>query len=151
MCPYPPGTLAHFLWNHHIGHMRYEEDKEEKRCLECGDVLPYGRRDRKFCSESCKNRWHYQSHSWLKGLKVRTLATLDRNHAILERLLDSGVTSIDIPDLAQMGYNFDCVTSFHKVRNRGEYRCYDIKYCMSEGRVFRLGRCPPPPSVSSDP
>ena len=131
--------------------MSYEEDNGGKRCLECGDVLPYGRKDMKFCSSSCKNKWHYQSRSWVNVLKLRTRSILDKNYSILEALLESGVTSIDIPDLAQMGYNFDCVTSYHKVRNRDEYRCYDIKYRMSASRVFKLERCPPPPSISLDP
>lgn len=131
--------------------MSYEEGNEGKRCLECGDELPYGRKDKKFCSPSCKNKWHYHSRPWVDALKLRTRSVLDKNYSILEALLESGVTSIDIPDLAQMGYNFDCVTSYHKVRNRDEYRCYDIKYCMSASRVFKLGRCPPPPSTSSGP
>ena len=121
--------------------MKYEEAKEGKKCLECGDVLPIGRSDRKFCSPSCRNRWHYENTGKLKGLKVRTIGAIDRNYAILESLLAAGRTSIDIPDLAQMGYNFDCITSYHKVRNRNEYRCYDIKYYMSESRIFRLERC----------
>ena len=149
--PYPRHTLASHRIIVHIGRMSYEEDNGGKRCLECGDVLPYGRKDMKFCSSSCKNKWHYQSRSWVNVLKLRTRSILDKNYSILEALLESGVTSIDIPDLAQMGYNFDCVTSYHKVRNRDEYRCYDIKYCMSASRVFKLERCPPPPSTSSDP
>lgn len=132
--------------------MRYKEDGNEgKRCLECGDVLPYGRKDMRFCSASCKNRWHYQKNGSLKGLRMKTIGAIDRNYSILESLLESGVSSIDIPDLAQMGYNFDCITSYHKVRNHDEYRCYDIKYFMSGSRIFRLERCRPPgkPSRSS--
>ncbi|MBR5661943.1 MAG: hypothetical protein IKW99_10395 [Bacteroidales bacterium] len=149
--PYLLDTLDSNRINVQIGSMSYEEDNGGKRCLECGDTLPYGRKDMKFCSSSCKNRWHYQNRSWVGALKLRTRSILDKNYSILESLLESGVTSIDIPDLAQMGYNFDCVTSYHKVRNRDEYRCYDIKYCMSASRVFKLGRCPQPPSTSSDP
>ena len=133
--------------------MRNEEGKRVGVCLECGRVLPRGRGDRKFCSTACKNRWHYREEGWLKGLKTKIIGTLDRNRAILDRLLQEGVTSIEIPDLAQMGYNFDCVTSYHRVRNHDEYRCYDIKYYMSESRVFRITRhqFPPKPSASSDP
>ena len=133
--------------------MKYEEGKEGRKCLECGDDIPYGRSDRKFCSQSCRNRWHYQASGRLKGLKTKTIGAIDRNYSILESLLQAGVTTIDIPDLAQMGYNFDCITSYHKVRNHDEYRCYDIKYFMSESRIFRLERCFPgrKVSTSSDP
>ncbi len=128
-----------------------EEDKEGKRCLECGDVLPYGRKDMRFCSPSCKNKWHYQKEGNLKGLRMRTIGAIDRNYSILAELLESGVTSIDIPDLAQLGYNFDCITSYHKVRNHDEYRCYDIKYYMSRSRIFKIERCQWRLSPSRDP
>ena len=134
--------------------MGYDVEKQSRgRCLECGDVLPYGRSDMKFCSDACKSRWHYGKDGRFKGLRLKTIGALDRNHAILSCLLERGVTGIDIPDLAQMGYNFDCITSYHKVRNHNEYRCYDIKYYMSGSRIFRLERCPVcvRPSVSADP
>ena len=97
--PYPLHTLAYHLIIVHIGSMSYEEDNGGKRCLECGDVLPYGRKDMKFCSSSCKNKWHYQSRSWVGALKLRTRSILDKNYSIPEALLESGVTSIDILNL----------------------------------------------------
>ena len=124
--------------------MKYEEEEKEARCLECGSVLPYGRSDMKFCSTSCRNLWHYVREGRNQAFRRKVIATLDRNYAILGHLLAEGVNRIDIPDLAQMGYNFDCITSFHKVRNHKEYRCYDIKYYMSESSVFRLERCRKP-------
>lgn len=130
-----------------------EDRKEGRVCLECGGSLPRGRRDMIFCSRECKNRWHYKEAGWLKGLRRKIIANLDRNRAILASLLDAGVTSIEIPDLEQMGYKFDSVTSYHRVRNHDEYRCYDIKYYMSKSRVFGIKRhqFPSRPSVSSDP
>ena len=130
-----------------------EEEEKRGRCLECGDILPYGRSDMKFCSQSCRIRWHYERDGRAKVVRMKVIGALDRNHAILESLLDAGVTRIDIPDLGQMGYNFDCITSYHKVRNRNEYRCFDIKYYMSDSSVFKLERCRRPQlsSASGDP
>ena len=130
-----------------------EEEEKRGRCLECGDILPYGRSDMKFCSQSCRSRWHYERDGRAKVVRMKVIGALDRNHAILESLLDAGVTRIDIPDLGQMGYNFDCITSYHKVRNRNEYRCFDIKYYMSDSSVFKLERCRRPQlsSASGDP
>ena len=125
--------------------MGYKEDDQSRgRCLECGDVLPYGRSDMKFCCASCKSRYHYVNGGHLKGLRIKTIGALDRNHEILESLLADGVTSINVPDLAQMGYRFDCITSYHKVRNHNEYRCYDIKYFMTDSRIFGLSRVSTP-------
>ena len=94
----------------------------------------------KFCCVSCKSRYHYVNGGHLKGLRLKTIGALDRNHKILLSLLEKGVTSMNIPDLAQMGYRFDCVTSYHKVRNHNEYRCFDIRYYLSESRLFGLSR-----------
>ena len=120
--------------------MKNLEDLQRGRCLECGDVLPYGRSDMKFCCVNCKSRYHYVNRGHLKSLRLKTIGALDRNHEILESLLEMGTTSMNIPDLAQMGYRFDCVTSYHKVRNHNEYRCFDIKYFMTESRIFGLSR-----------
>ena len=124
--------------------MAYKIEEKKGRCLECGNELPYGRSDMKFCSPSCKNRWHYVHDGNIQGLKRKVLGALERNYEILVSLLEEGVSRIDIPDLAQMGYNFDCITSYHKVRNHNEYRCFDIKYYMSGSTVFKLERCRKP-------
>lgn len=112
-------------------------------CLECGDALPYGRADKKFCSVKCKSRYNYVSVRVLENMKASVKRALNRNHDILEQLIEQGVASIDIPDLVQMGYKPDCITSYHKVRNHNEYRCYDIKYYMSESRVFGISKRTP--------
>lgn len=121
--------------------MNKEGNMIQRRCLVCGEELPAGRRDMRFCSVSCKSKWHYLVKGKTRQMRNKAMRILDNNYAILESLIQSGITSINIPDLAQLGYNFYCVTSCHKVRNREEYRCYDIKYCMSGSKVFRLGRC----------
>lgn len=82
-----------------------------------------------------------------EGAAAENIGALDRNHGILMSLLEKGVTSMNIPDLAQMGYRFDCVTSYHKVRNHNEYRCYDIKYYLSESRLFGLSKVETGPPV----
>ena len=128
--------------------MMYKNEEEQRgRCLECGDVLPYGRSDMKFCCVSCKSRYHYVNGGHLKGLRLRTIGALDRNHEILESLLARNVTSINISDLAQMGYRFDCITSYRKVRHKTEYRCFDLKYFMTESRIYGLSRAEVMPLV----
>ncbi len=94
----------------------------------------------KFCCVSCKSCYHYENGGHLKGFRLRTIGAIDRNYGILASLLERGVVSISIPDLEQMGYRFDCVTSYHKVRNHDEYRCYDIKYFKTQSRIFGLSR-----------
>ncbi len=116
-----------------------ENNREEtRRCLECGREIPSGRKDKKFCSVSCKSRYHYRAG--FKPYRMKVLRAIDRNHRILDQLLAAGVTSVDLPDLAQMGYRLGYVTAYNRVRNRNECRCYDIKFYITESRIFGITR-----------
>lgn len=109
-------------------------------CLECGDEIVYGRKGKKFCSEECKNSWHNRRHHDARTVRLRILGILDRNYSVLEKLLRLDIRSISLGDLAQMGYNKEFVTSYHKVGGHDEYRIFDIKYCCSSSRVFHIER-----------
>ena len=109
-------------------------------CLECGDEIVYGRKGKKFCSEECKNAFHNRRHHYSRTVRLRILGILDRNYSVLEKLLRLDIRSISLGDLAQMGYNKEFVTSYHKVGGHDEYSVFDIKYCCSSSRVFRIER-----------
>lgn len=117
-----------------------EEKDLTRRCLECGAPLPPGRSDMKFCCARCKNSWNYRLSGAVKKLKLRTLHTINSNYSILESLIGEGTVSMDIPDLADRGFKFDYVTSYHRIRGHDEFRIYDIRYFKSESRVFGICR-----------
>ena len=124
--------------------MRYGDNPEDRPvCLECGDEIRYGRKDKKFCSNTCKNRYHNEIQHYSRSSRLRILGALDRNYSILEKLLRLNIRTISLGDLAQMGYNKEFVTSYHKVGGHDEYRCFDIKYCCSGSRIFRIERVNP--------
>lgn len=118
-----------------------EEGSRFGYCLECGDIIEYGsgRPDRKFCSCGCKNRWHNRrkARSW-ERYRLKIQRVLEVNHAILDRLLSVGVTSIDLISLDRLGYDPNYVTSFHKVGHRNLYSCYDITYEATPSRIMHL-------------
>ena len=123
------------------GTMDYrEKDSDRPVCLECGDEIMYGRTGRKFCSDSCKNRYHNRKYHYSRSVRLHVLGALDKNYSVLEKLLRLDIRSISLGDLAQMGYNKEFVTSYHKVGGHDEYRIFDIKYCCSSSRVFRIER-----------
>lgn len=109
-------------------------------CLECGGEIVYGRKDRKFCSMKCKNRYHNRMQNYRRSVKLRVTSTLEHNYEILDRLLKAGVSSVSIGDLSQMGYNKEFMTSFHRVGGHDECRCYDIKYFCTSSRIFNIQR-----------
>ena len=53
------------------------------RCLECGDKISYGRSDKKFCCEDCKNRHHNHKVRSSRSVKRRVVSALERNYDIL--------------------------------------------------------------------
>ena len=98
--------------------MEYDSGTYKARCLECGDRIEYGRQDKKFCCETCKNRYNNRRARGSRGIKVKVLSALEKNHNILERVLKLGLDNISVAELRQMGFNFDYVTSYHKVMLR---------------------------------
>ena len=68
-------------------------NEEEGACLECGSTIR-GRKDKHFCSLSCKNAWHNRAQQAKRHHRARILAALSGNYSILEALLKD-VLAID--------------------------------------------------------
>lgn len=119
--------------------MEYKRTERKASCLECGHEF-YGRPDRKFCSQTCKNHYHNRKSHSVRAVRVRILNALEKNYAILEKLLRLDIHSLDIQDLAQMGFRPDYFTSFRKVGKHCECRCFDIRYFRMPARICRIER-----------
>ena len=107
-------------------------------CLECGDKIRYGRTDKKFCCDGCRMKYHHEQVKSSKMYRRRILAILTRNYDILENLLKSEVTAVDLFDLEGLGFIPGVVTSYRKVNKHDEYTCFDIKYIMTPSRVTSI-------------
>lgn len=120
--------------------MDYAKERDIPRCLECGDEISYGRTDKKFCSEECKNNHHNHHYSSVRAVKRRVMAALDKNYGILDSLVSSGIDSAWIDDLLPLGFNPGFATSFVKGRRACRYSCFDISYLMTEGRLSSISK-----------
>lgn len=121
--------------------MGYKTDKNEgERCLECGDVIAYGRPDKKFCCTSCKNRWHNREGKGVRIYKLRVRNALDKNYVILNDLLKLGIRRMDMLQLKGLGYDPDFVTSMDLSGRRKEFMCYDIRFRMSAHQISGLSK-----------
>ena len=121
--------------------MEYEKlERCKPVCLECGDRIRYGRTDKKFCCDECRNRHYNSKQKEGRTYKRKVLALLQKNYAILEDLLRSGVDSADFVDLLTLGFTPDAVTCYHRSRRHDEFACFDIKYRMSESRIFSISK-----------
>ncbi len=97
-------------------------------CLECGDEIKYGRSDKKFCCDACKNRYHNRQAQDSRVFRQDVLSSLDKNYIILDSLRRTALRNILITDLESMGFRRDLFTSYRKSTRREVYMCYDIRY-----------------------
>lgn len=109
-------------------------------CLECGDKIKYGRTDKKFCSEDCKNRHHNKQSKGSRAFRRKVLGQIDRNYEILDSLVLAGIDAIDTTDILALGFVPDMFTSFRRLRSHFEYCCFDIKYIMTPSRISSISK-----------
>ena len=121
--------------------MEYKLKEEgEGACLECGGAF-YGRKDKQFCSLSCKNRWHNRILQERRRFRQETLVVLSRNYQILDSLLKEDMRGADLLELQKAGFNPAFVTGHRKGKFRhDEYACFDIRFYRSDTRIFNLRR-----------
>ncbi len=114
------------------------KNEEPARCLECGDVIEYGRQGRKFCCEDCKNRFNNRKVRNSKTVKLKILSALNRNYTILSNLVKLRVTTLGVSELQHLGFKFDYVTSYQKVRRHDVFQCFDISFTIIAGNVTSI-------------
>lgn len=115
-------------------------EEEHPKCLECGDEISYGRSDKKFCSDECRNRHHNTYHRSCRNYKRKVAAILDKNYEILENLVNSGVKAVWVSEIIAMGYNPAYVTSYKKHGRRSMCHCYDICYIATDNRMTSIAK-----------
>ena len=121
--------------------MAYSKTSTNSRlCLECGDAIEYGRVTKKFCCEECRNRYHYKMNRNYRNTHLRVVRALERNHEVLDKLLEMNVVSIALDELVKLGFDPSYTTACQKAGPHMEYRCYDIRYFKSDRRIFSLER-----------
>lgn len=125
--------------------MEYGIDREvQANCLECGTEL-YGRSDKKFCSEHCKNSYNNRRRSQGTEEFRRTIRVLENNHRILEGLILSGTRSIALESMDELGFDIKHMTGHRKTATgHNEYDCFDIRYCQTGRKIFRIRKLTPP-------
>lgn len=130
--------------------MAYRIKTEEAFCLECGDMMPYGRKDRKFCCTKCKDDYNNRQRRMSRLAKLRIINALERNYDILDKLLSQGITSVDFYELKVLGYDPDFVTSSRRYKRYLECCCFDIKFLMSTHQICSMTKIMSLPDAVDD-
>lgn len=116
-------------------------EKNGKRlCLNCGKPLT-GRPDKVFCCVSCKNEWHNHINGSEKRKRDQVFRILWSNYKLLELLLDMGSDKAELHSLTDLGFRPEYMTGHVRPRGRrDEYYCMDIRYNMTEARLYNIRR-----------
>lgn len=91
-----------------------------KKCLECGDPI-FGRIDKKFCGDYCRNAFNNRVHKDQKNRIRNTNNRLRKNHRILCELNTLGKTKVARNKLFDKGFDFELITSLYTTKSGNKY------------------------------
>lgn len=113
----------------------------DKACLACDGIL-FGRPDKKFCSDRCRNNYNNRRNADETNLMRNVNNALRKNRRILLELNPEGTNKVSIRDLVDMRFDFDHFTSIYTSKYGKEYRyCYDQGYMiLDESKVLLVVR-----------
>lgn len=101
---------------------------ETKECLECHKEF-FGRADKKFCSDSCRNAYNNRTNSDNEAVIKRINRILKKNRNILNKLNPEDKVRLAKDRLIKQGFDFDYITQVYITKEGKEYRyCYDQGY-----------------------
>jgi len=85
-----------------------------KKCPICKSSY-YGRRDKKFCSTTCKSDYHHRLRRNTAEATIKIDRILHRNRSILLELMGKNRAQVKVPllHLEQRRFNFNYVTKYH--------------------------------------
>jgi len=97
--------------------------KESRKCAECGTEI-YGRVDKKFCSDQCRNTFNNRIHASSNAYIRKVNYILRKNRRIMEELLnksDKDALRVHKNKLTDKGFSFDYYTNIYKTKNNKYY------------------------------
>lgn len=112
---------------------------EDKRtCPECGDPV-YGRTDKKFCSDQCRNSYNNKNTGYSNGYIRKINAVLKKNRRILSELNPNGKTKTHLNKLQAKGFDFNYYTNTYTTKaGTTYYFCYEHGYLPLEDNFYAL-------------
>lgn len=110
----------------------------QRKCLEC-DAKIIGRRDKKFCSDGCRNTYNNRLNSDNKNLVRNTNNRLRKNYRILGKLNPKQKTKVSRAKLVENGFDFNYITSIYKTKAGAVYYfVYDQGFLPLEDEFFLI-------------
>ncbi len=118
--------------------MTVNKGKEERLCAECGDAL-HGRKDKRFCSDYCRNTFNNRLNEDATKYIRRINNILRKNRRILSQMNPDGKKTVSGITLAEEGFNFHYYTNIYETKKGGVYYfCYDQGYLKKDNDTYML-------------
>ncbi len=114
----------------------------ERVCLECGERI-VGRLDKRFCTDACRNQYHYQANNAPINYVRNVVNALKRNRRVLSELNTGpeGKTRVHRDKLVERGFNFMYHTNVHRTKAGNTYVfCFEQGYLDLGENWFTLVR-----------
>ena len=106
--------------------------EEKRKCLYCGEPI-YGRIDKKFCCDSCRNSYNYEKTHKQINVVRKINGILARNHTVLEELTTKGKSFVSRQQMVDKGFDFKYFTHIYTTKAGAVYRfVYDQGYVPKE-------------------
>lgn len=113
---------------------------EVKLCLSCEKPV-FGRSDKKFCDDYCRNTYNNHQKSHTNNYLRRINHALLKNRRILETLLPETeeMTKAHEDMLVSMGFQFRYHTHIYTTKKGQQYFfCYDYGYLVMDNKWYLL-------------
>ena len=118
--------------------MAVNKGKEERKCAECGDAL-HGRKDKRFCSDYCRNTFNNRLNEDATKYMRRINNILRKNRRILSQMNPDGKKTVSGITLAEEGFNFHYYTNIYQTKKGAVYYfCYEQGYLKKDDDTYML-------------
>lgn len=110
----------------------------DRKCLNC-ETPVFGRSDKKFCSDDCRNEYNYAHNKDITNEVRRVNRILRKNRNILKELNPKGKAKYKKKRLLKEGLNLNYFTSMYQAQNGNTYFfCYDQGYIALDNDWYAL-------------
>ncbi len=108
----------------------------ERTCPECGKSI-FGRADKKFCSDLCRNTFNNKYNAASTNLIRNTNHALKKNYLILESICKEDKAKTTRSALLEKGFDFNLITSIRTTKKGSAYHfVYDYGYLELDNDFF---------------
>ncbi len=111
---------------------------ESRSCHQCGEAF-YGRSDKKFCDEYCRNLHNNKLNSDITNYMRNINNALRKNRRTLEAFYLNNSKRIRWQQLALEGFDFSVHTHFQPSKRGGQWLyCYEFGYIYCKPDIILI-------------